>query len=69
MALIIAALLWLIAVVAARAVIRMPARALDIYINDRYFPVSKVLLFGLISVVLVMPALALTIRRFRKVRD
>jgi len=44
--------LWLIAVAAVIAIIRLPGSALDIYVKDRYFVIPKSYLIAFVIVVI-----------------
>ena len=44
--------LWLIAVAAVIAIIRLPGPALDIYVKDRYFVIPKSYLIAFVIVVI-----------------
>jgi len=54
---------WLVALLALLGVARLPP-ALDIYIHDRYFVVSRLYLVLLIALLLVLPLAALSVRVF-----
>jgi hypothetical protein len=55
---------WLFTLLALLGVARLPP-ALDIYIHDRYFVVSRLYLVLLIALLLVLPLAALSGRVFR----
>ena len=59
--------LWLIAIGLLAGAIKLPA-VLDIFVKDRYFVVSKRFLIALILIAVVLPLLAVTVRRFRLTR-
>jgi hypothetical protein len=60
---VVIALLWLVAIGLLICAVRLPT-ALDIYVKDRYFVISKKSLILLILVAGVLPLVAVTIRHF-----
>ena len=56
---------WLIVLLALAAVLRIPGKAVDIYIHDVYIPLHKLTLIALIVVLFGAPLVALTVRIFR----
>ena len=60
-----AALGWMAGAAIIVALARMPGRAVDIFLNDRYFVVSKGMLYALVLLLMMLPGLAAAIRRWR----
>jgi uncharacterized membrane protein YhaH (DUF805 family) len=58
------ALLWLVAIGLLIGVVRLPT-ALDIYVKDWYFVISKRSLIVLTLVAVVLPLVTVTVGRFR----
>jgi heme/copper-type cytochrome/quinol oxidase subunit 1 len=56
---------WLVALLALVGVAKLPGPALDIYIHDKYFVVSKSHLILLVLLIFVLPLAALSVRVFR----
>jgi hypothetical protein len=56
---------WLVVLLALAAVLRIPGKAVDIYIHDIYIPLHKLTLIALIVLVFGAPLAALTVRVFR----
>jgi uncharacterized membrane protein YhaH (DUF805 family) len=56
--------LWLVAIGLLIGAIRLPT-ALDIYVKDWYFVISKRSLIALILVAFVLPLVTVTVGRFR----
>jgi hypothetical protein len=61
---VVIALLWLVAIGLLICAVRLPT-ALDIYVKDRYFVISKQFLIVLILAAGVLPLVAMTVRHFR----
>jgi hypothetical protein len=59
---------WGIVAVALIGIAKIPGRSLDLYFSDRYVPVSKRSMVMTVTVVLVMPLAAATIRHLRSPR-
>jgi len=56
---------WLIVLWALVEVLRIPGRAVDIYIHDVYIPLNKFTLIVLIFLLFGAPLAALTVKVFR----
>jgi len=56
---------WLVALLALAGVAKLSGQALDLYIHDRYFVVSKPHVILVILLIFVLPLVALSIRVFR----
>ena len=61
----VVAFLWVIALAALSAAMRLRTSAIDIYIKDTYVVVTKLALIVLTLVVLVIPQLVVTVRLLR----
>ena len=56
---------WLIVLWALAAVLRIPGKAVDIYIQDVYIPLHKLTLIALIVLLFGAPLAALTVKVLR----
>jgi hypothetical protein len=56
---------WLIVLWALVEVLRLPGKAVDIYIHDVYIPLNKLTLIALIFFLCGAPLAALTVKVFR----
>jgi hypothetical protein len=56
---------WLIVLLALAAMLRIPGKAIDIYIHDVYIPLNMLTLIALIVLLFGAPLAALTVRVFR----
>ena len=56
---------WLIVLWALVEVLRLPGKAVDIYVHDIYIPLNKLTLIALIVLLFGAPLAALTVRVFR----
>ena len=60
--LVVAALGWMAGAAVIVALARMPGRNLDLYFHDRYFVVSKGILYAVVLLLMMLPP---AIRRLR----